>query len=99
MTSAKKKLYTVVVEDSNNSPTELLQTAANESAVEYASIYNWKNISLEASSYPPKIVGTKAFYFYDIYGDGEAQSFDVTEHISESQTHNHTGFAAKEANP
>lgn len=98
MTSAKKKLYTVVVEDSHNSPAELLLTAANESAVDYSSIYNWKNISVEASSNAPKVVGTKTFYFFDIYGDGEAQSFNVNDYIAESQIPNQADFAAKEAN-
>ncbi len=98
MTSLKNKLYTVVVEDSHKSSAELLLAAANEAAIDYSSIYNWKNISVETSSLTPKNIEEKIYHFFDIYGDGEAQSFNPNDYInSVSQISNQTGVAAREA--
>lgn len=94
-----KKLYTVVVEDSLNSSEEALLLAGNQAAKEYASVYDWTDISVSRSSSGPKIISGITYHFFDVYGLGEAQDFNQNDFLPSPTSKGIDPLAAKEISP
>ena len=69
--ASNKKLFTIEVEDQYSSSEAELFSAANDGALEYATIYGQSDISLVKSALPAKKTGDVTIHYFDIFGKGD----------------------------